>query len=70
MGQDKGSLRFGDETILERIVRVVRAIADDVIVVARREQQVPAGVTVVNDPVEDLVRSPASPRGWPQARAI
>lgn len=54
MGEDKGSLPFGNETMLERVVRIVRTTADDVIVVARREQQVPAGVTVVNDPVEDL----------------
>ena len=54
MGADKGSLHFGSETILERIVRIVRSVADEVIVVARRQQQVPAGLTVVNDPVEDL----------------
>ncbi len=40
--------------MLERIVRIVRSVADEVIVVARRQQQVPAGLTVVNDPVEDL----------------
>ncbi|MEO5741157.1 MAG: molybdenum cofactor guanylyltransferase [Vicinamibacterales bacterium] len=54
MGQDKGSLQFGDQTMLERILRIVRGIADDVIVVARRDQQVPASVTVVHDAVEDL----------------
>lgn len=54
MGQDKGSLPIGDESMLDRIVRIVRAIADDVIVVARRDQRVPADVRLVHDPVEDL----------------
>src|SRR5215203_976194 len=54
MGEDKGLLPFGDETMLERSVRIVRTIADDVIVVARRDQQVPAGVTIVHDPIADL----------------
>jgi molybdopterin-guanine dinucleotide biosynthesis protein A len=54
MGQDKGSLPFGDETMLARIVRVVREISDAVIVVGRSDQPAPPGVTVVHDPVEDL----------------
>jgi len=54
MGQDKASLRFGDETMLERIVRIVRAVADHVIVVARRDQPVPSDVTLAYDAVEDL----------------
>jgi molybdenum cofactor guanylyltransferase len=54
MGQDKGSLPFGDETMLERIVRLVASIADDVIVVARRDQQTPSGVRIVHDAVEDI----------------
>jgi molybdopterin-guanine dinucleotide biosynthesis protein A len=54
MGQDKGTLPFGDEPMLDRVVRVVRSIAGEVIVVARREQHVPADVTVIHDPVEDL----------------
>ena len=54
MGQDKGSLPIGDESMLDRIVRIVRAITDDVIVVARRDQRVPADVRLVHDPVEDL----------------
>ena len=54
MGQDKGSLPFGDETMLARIVRIARATADSVIVVARRNQPVPADVTLVYDAVEDL----------------
>ena len=54
MGHDKGSLRFGDETMLERVARILGGIADHVIVVGRLDQQAPAGVTVVHDPVEDL----------------
>ena len=54
MGADKASLRFGDETMLQRITRTIKQVADDVVVVARREQDVPAGVCVVHDPVEDL----------------
>lgn len=54
MGKDKGSLSIGDETMLDRVVRIVRTIADEVIVVGRRDHPVPAGVTVIHDPVEDL----------------
>jgi molybdopterin-guanine dinucleotide biosynthesis protein A len=54
MGKDKGSLPIGGETMLDRIVRLVRSIAGEVIVVGRRDQKVPAGVTVIYDPVEDL----------------
>ena len=54
MGQDKASLAFGGETMLERAVRVLREVADEVIVVARAEQPMPAGVRAVHDPVEDL----------------
>ena len=49
MGQDKGSLPFGDETMMERIVRLVQDLADEVIVVGRRDQ---VGVTI-HDAVED-----------------
>ncbi len=35
MGRDKASLPFGDETLLERAVRVVKEVADAVIVVVR-----------------------------------
>ncbi len=36
MGRDKASLPFGDETLLERAVRVVKEVADAVIVVTRK----------------------------------
>jgi molybdopterin-guanine dinucleotide biosynthesis protein A len=54
MGQDKGGLRLGGETMLARIVRIVRTISDQVILVARRDQQVPFDVTLVHDAVEHL----------------
>lgn len=54
MGQDKASLAFGGETMLERAVRVLREVADEVIVVARAEQPMPTGVRAIHDPIEDL----------------
>lgn len=52
MGRDKASLIVGNETFLDRSIRVAREIAGDVIVVARASQHVPPGVRVVHDPVE------------------
>jgi molybdopterin-guanine dinucleotide biosynthesis protein A len=49
MGQDKGLLRFGKETMLQRICRIASEIADHVIVVGRRDQD----ATTVHDVVED-----------------
>lgn len=58
MGSDKAALPFGDETLLERAVRVVREATGAVIVVAREDQGLAGGVGapvhVVHDPVEDL----------------
>lgn len=54
MGEDKAALRVGSETFLERAIRVAGEVADDVIVVARASQSIPAGVRVVHDPVEHL----------------
>jgi molybdopterin-guanine dinucleotide biosynthesis protein A len=54
MGRDKGSLPFGGETMLDRIVRIVRAVAGHVIVVARRDQPAPSAVTLAYEVVEDL----------------
>ena len=54
MGQDKASLIFAGETMLARAVRVMHEVADEVIVVARAEQPMPAGVRAVHDPVVDL----------------
>ena len=38
MGSDKASLPFGNETMLERISRIVSEVTDEVIVVGRRDQ--------------------------------
>ena len=54
MGRDKGSLPFGGETMLDRIVRIVRTVAGRVIVVARRDQPAPSSVTLAYETVEDL----------------
>jgi molybdenum cofactor guanylyltransferase len=42
MGRDKASLPFGDELMLQRVVRLLSPIVSAVIVVAAPEQQVPS----------------------------
>jgi len=55
MGQDKWSLPFGGETLLERTVRTVREVVDEVWVVAREGQEVDGGdYRIVRDPAEGL----------------
>jgi len=55
MGRDKAALPFGNETMLERVVRIVSAVVDEVVIVAREGQAVPGGFTdVVRDPAEGL----------------
>jgi molybdopterin-guanine dinucleotide biosynthesis protein A len=54
MGRDKAALPFGGETMLDRVVRLAGDVAGEVMVVAREGQAVPAGVTVVRDPVAGL----------------
>jgi molybdopterin-guanine dinucleotide biosynthesis protein A len=49
MGRDKGALRIGGETMLERVTRIAATIADQVIVVGRRDQ----AATTVHDAIED-----------------
>lgn len=49
MGRDKSALPFGDETMLDRIVRIVRNVADEVIIVGRRDQQ----SSTIHDAIED-----------------
>lgn len=56
MGRDKASLPFGTETMLERVVRLVRSEVDTVIVAGRAGQAVPGGVTLVAD--EEAGRGP------------
>ena len=61
MGRDKAALPFGDETMLERMVRIVASVTDEVVIVAREGQRVPgdfAGTRcrpkIVRDPAEGL----------------
>jgi molybdopterin-guanine dinucleotide biosynthesis protein A len=54
MGRDKASLPFGDETLLQRVVRLVSPAVDEVVVVARPGQSLPplpAPVQVTRDEV-------------------
>lgn len=56
MGRDKASLPFGDEVLLQRVVRLVRDIVSDVVVVARPGQALPplrSGIRVVFDEILD-----------------
>jgi molybdopterin-guanine dinucleotide biosynthesis protein A len=62
MSRDKAELPFGDETLLTRTVRIVSTVVEDVVVVARKDQLVPALLRhpingsppiVVRDPVDD-----------------
>lgn len=54
MGREKLSLPFGDETMLARVLRVVRRVTPAVVLVAREGQTLPGGVEVMRDPVEGL----------------
>lgn len=49
MGSDKASLPFGNETMIDRVERIVRGVADDVIIVGRRDQD----TSTIHDAVED-----------------
>ena len=56
MGRDKALLPFGDETLLQRVVRIVTPLVEEVLVVAHAEQALPAlpeHVRIVHDEVED-----------------
>lgn len=59
MGRDKASLPFGPETLLERVIRIVRSVADEVVLSAAVDQVVPAGLPVVRDAGEGLGPLPA-----------
>jgi molybdopterin-guanine dinucleotide biosynthesis protein A len=58
MGRDKARLPFGGETLLERIVGIVSPCVDEVWLVAREGQEIPAnrklGLRVARDPAEGL----------------
>lgn len=56
MGRDKASLAFGAETLLQRVVRLVRPLVDEVVVVARPGQalpELPGDVRIAHDEIED-----------------
>ena len=55
MGRPKAWLPFGVETMLQRVVRILREVVEPVVVVAAPNQDVPAlpaGVEIVHDEVE------------------
>lgn len=52
MGRDKGSLPFGNETLLERTVRLVGQVVTEVWVVAREGQGVRGHPRIARDPAE------------------
>ena len=57
MGQPKAWLPFGEQTMLQRVVDVLREVVDPVVVVAAPDQQVPPvpeGVAIVRDAEEGL----------------
>jgi molybdopterin-guanine dinucleotide biosynthesis protein A len=54
MGRDKLSLPFGAETMLARVIRTVREVVPEVLLVAREGQDLPAGLEAVRDPAEGL----------------
>jgi len=52
MGRPKASLPFGDETMLQRVVRILGEVVDPIVVVAAAEQSLPLlpdGVRIVRD---------------------
>jgi molybdopterin-guanine dinucleotide biosynthesis protein A len=52
MGVPKATLPFGNETMLQRVVRILRTVASPIVVVAAREQslpELPADVIVTRD---------------------
>lgn len=51
MGKDKYALDFGGETLLDRTIRILRSVVDEIVVVAREGTDVPA---TVRDPAEGL----------------
>ena len=55
MGRPKAWLPFGDEVMLQRVVRIVRAVVEPVVVVAAPGQDVPElppEVEIVRDEIE------------------
>jgi molybdopterin-guanine dinucleotide biosynthesis protein A len=63
MGKPKFALPFGEETVLERVVRTMQGVADPVVVVGSREQRRPALPANVKF-VQDLDDSPGPLAGF------
>lgn len=59
MGRDKASLPFGDETLLDRVLRSAAAVADPVVIAAGPAQSVPDGFRVSRDNTPGLGPLPA-----------
>jgi molybdopterin-guanine dinucleotide biosynthesis protein A len=56
MGTPKALLRFGDETMLQRVVRILGTVVSPIVVVAASQQELPglpASVVVTRDEHED-----------------
>lgn len=52
MGRPKANLPFGDEALLQRVVRVLRGVLHPIVVVAAADQKLPAldaGILIVRD---------------------
>lgn len=50
LGRDKASIELGEETLLQRVVRLASSLSDDVVVVVRADQGLQvAGARVVTD---------------------
>jgi len=54
MGREKWSLPFGEESLLERTVRIVGGVVSEVVVVAREGQDVDGPFRIARDPAEGL----------------
>lgn len=59
MGRDKAALPFGGESLLDRVLRLVRTQTDDVVVAAGAAQEVTSGIEVVRDETPGLGPLPA-----------
>jgi molybdopterin-guanine dinucleotide biosynthesis protein A len=56
MGQPKAWLPFGDELMLQRVVRIMREAVDTVVVVAAADQKIPelpGDVSIIRDELDD-----------------
>jgi molybdopterin-guanine dinucleotide biosynthesis protein A len=53
MGVDKAALRFGPETMLERVLRLVTEVSDTIVLAAAADQRVPEACRVTRDPADD-----------------